>query len=189
MKRTMLIFFLAFISYSAWDKDVENMPELLMFEHVVIHGSTNFSDFTLEYRESICKPILISELDANEKLSLTIPAKEIKAESQLMRRDFLTMINADKHPDIQIYITKESIIQLMTRANSQHEVTIKMNNVQQTYVCESKIVNCHIGQRCFEGKLHMGLKDFGIMPPKKILGVIAVKNKVFISFKFILIEN
>jgi polyisoprenoid-binding protein YceI len=156
-----------------------------LFDKIQIRGKTNVNDFYMRYSDDeFCK--LPNTLNAeNSTLGINIPANKIKADSKMMLNDFLDLINADKYPTIDIEIAREEIESSPTEEPGYKNIELTMNGVTKQYRCKTYSESCYANQWCLTGQLEIRLTDFGIEPPNKFLGLIKVKDEIFVNFRIL----
>lgn len=156
-----------------------------LFDEVIITGATNVNSFQLLYNEDRFTTLINYPVTANDKLQICIPARNITSEPKLMLADFLQMINAKEHPTIAISMNATTIKDLSIGEVLDHQICVAINGTKKEYQCVSEILSCKQNEICLKGKLNVLLTDFGIDPPRKFLGIVKVKNEVFISFRLL----
>ena len=156
-----------------------------LFDKIQITGKTNVNEFYMQYREDVfCK--LPSAVGAeNSTLGINIPANKIKAESKMMLNDFLELINADKYPTIDIEIAREEIELSPSEEPGFKNIELTMNGVTRQFRCKTYAEACYANQWCMTGQLEIRLTDFGIEPPNKFLGLVKVKDEIFVNFRIL----
>ncbi len=185
-KYLMLGFFVLFgYTKTGFSKESCNIAAYL-FNEVIITGTTNINQFHLLYSENAYTRFNGSPGFSGNRLQISIPARNIEAESQLMLDDFLEMIHADKHPEIKISMDAQPIDRLRNGDSIKHRIFLTMNGKTNGYNCSSDVLLCQSDTLCLKGKLDVHLTDFGIEPPGKFFGIVKVRNEVAISFKILL---
>jgi hypothetical protein len=156
-----------------------------MFDQVHITGKTNVNDFHMEYREDeFCRmPSTFSSDEAT--IEINIPAEEVEADSKIMLKDFLDLINSDEYPNITIEIAKDEIDFASPDTEGKKTIELSMNGLTKKYQCETVSASCFVDQWCLTGQLKLKLTDFNIEPPHKFLGLVKVRNEIFISFRIL----
>lgn len=162
-----------------------------LFDNIVILGSTNINQFQLVYSEQSFSNFDINDTSRASRLTVSIPAIKFKAESKLMYRDFLQLINAKEHPLINISLGEKFSSSLFSDSlKAKHSVKITINGVMNSYNCISELSRSYYNEWQLSGKLKVKLSDFGIDPPVKFFGVVKVKDEVFITFRILfLLDN
>ncbi len=158
-----------------------------IFDNIVIKGSTNINEFQLVYSEESFSSFDAKDTSVQNKLRVSIPASKFKADSKLMQKDFLELINADEHPLIKISLGDKQFSKELLNDSIQtnHSIKITLNGVTNSYDCISEWNKSYYNEWELAGKLKIRLTDFGINPPEKFFGVIKVKDEVFITFKIL----
>ncbi len=158
-----------------------------LFDNIVIKGFTNVNEFQLVYSEESFSSFNVNDTSVQSKLRVSIPASKFKADSKLMKKDFLELINADEHPFIKISLGDKQFSRELLNDSIQtnHSIRITLNGVTNIYDCISKLNKSYYNEWELAGKLKIRLTDFGINPPEKFFGVIKVKDEVFITFRIL----
>lgn len=167
---------------------VEGSRYRYLFDEVKITGTTNITNFHLYYNEIEYRSFS-ADNNENTALNVEIPAHNIKADSQGMLRDFLSLIRADKHPEIKVSFSDNPILSEKDLKCQDQQINITMNGITKTYNCNSELVDCELEKYSIKGGLTVCLTDFEIEPPNKFFGLIKVKNEVFISFKVLFAKD
>lgn len=147
------------------------------------------SQFHLDYRESDFSEIPSGSQGKNEGFLFSIPAGRIKAESKMMRADFLEMIHVDKYPDIIIILGENIVGELSASSILNHRIGLTLNGVTNTYQVKSVKEEGPSGQWLLSGAVKIRLSNFKIDPPKKFLGLVKVNDEVLINFKILFAAN
>jgi hypothetical protein len=149
---------------------------------IKIHGSSNVNQFHFSHDNPV-----IESASGNFKTEnyIRIPVNGFNASNNKMLSDFHDMVNAEKYPDIHIEIEPGKTADFdetsgRTRFRSKISIAGKTNE----YIIPSEISTCQVSGYMLKGNLMVKLTDFGIEPPRKVLGAVKVNNEVFISFVF-----
>ncbi len=152
-------------------------------DYIQIDGSTNVNQFYFTHELSDKKKLDVSPDTKSNILELKIPAKNFKSSNHRMTEDFLELIKADKYPYIQItiHLTND---QLMSLVNDVFypEIDVQLAGKSHTYRIPGKLHRCPDQSIHVSGEVHLSLEDFDLEPPSKFLGLVKVKNEVFINF-------
>lgn len=155
-----------------------------MFDQVHIEGKTNVNSFHLEYREDeFCR--VPGDLNAeNANLEIDIPAAQVEADSQAMLKDFLELINAAEYPNISIEIARNEV-RFQHAEEEMKMIELSLNGIKKQFECTTYTQACFGDQWCLNGQLKIRLTDFDIEPPHKFLGLVKVKDEIFINFRIL----
>lgn len=152
-------------------------------DYIKINGSTNVNHFHFEQKLVDQKVITKEKPSSGQKVALQIPAHDFKASNPMMYKDFLKLIKADEYPYINITIFFE---QFRLPAGSPQTVIPKIEvglaGETQTYEIPGEVYECRKSGVHLQGKVNINLKDFGLEPPTKFMGMVKVNKEVFINF-------
>ena len=156
---------------------------------VSITGSSNVNNFVFSSKEYIGNDTLVVYQKAKgerfffEKGLLQLPVKNFKNGNPMLNRDFKKTLKASKYPNILMNFRSVTGLQ----HNSEAEVDISLAGKTRT-VC-IKLVNVTKNNIMYiKGKERLKFSDFGLKPPKKVLGFIDVKNELDVEFSIVLKE-
>jgi hypothetical protein len=153
---------------------------------IVINGATNVSNFKLEYSQDNEKEFLLDSNDFQNsyknKVVFTIPAKDIKSASRIIKRDFDTLINASSFPNIFIKLPKEDLFDIINGEKVLYApmdviISGKSRNYSTAVVIEEEA-----NEIIVSGKINLLLTDFGLYPQSRLFGLIRGKDEVKIDF-------
>lgn len=188
--KTLILLFLFFypgvVVYSQAEKDrLDNYR----IDEVVITGSTNMNQFSLNYGENNYSAIPAPDGKNHDRFMISIQARKIKAESKMMLNDFLKMINARKYPLIAITLEEDIANKVLADSSLLHQVGLTINGITNSYHVRSRSIECDPGQWCLSGSFAVNLSNFKVEAPKKFFGLIKLEDKVFINFKILFSAN
>ncbi|MGV8134264.1 MAG: YceI family protein [Mangrovibacterium sp.] len=191
MNLNVLIFILLFfypgvVVYSQAEKD---RFDHYLFDEVVITGSTNMNQFSLNYKENGYSAIPAPVGKNHDRFVISIPAGKIKAESKMMLHDFLEMINARQYPVIAVTLEEGIAEKVLADSILQHQVGLTINGITNRYDVRSLSVECDSGQRYLSGEFRVNLSNFNIDAPRKFFGLVKVEDEVLINFKILFSIN
>ena len=152
-------------------------------DYIKIDGSTNVNRFhfiqTLDQNPNVIK----RKDPARETLNLKIPAHDFKPSNPMMYKDFLDFIKAQEFPYIDITIFFENFRLPAGNASTVvPRIRVGLAGQTQTYKIPGYVEECLDKELHIKGRVNIDLKDFGLEPPTKFLGMVKVSNEVFINF-------
>jgi hypothetical protein len=155
---------------------------------LTIHGSTNVSRFQYQYTKPL-QPDRISIEVQNTPRGLHFSDAVIQLQSAAfkcgqaqMDRDLQKLLLADQHPYITILLKKVALThQTGNSQQIQSEVEITMAGVTRQYLIPMSVANSAAGYT-FSGKLALDICEFGLEPPKVMMGLVTIKDNVDIKF-------
>ena len=163
-----------------------------LLSSVVIEGETNINGFTFSFENSKIninpeQSKLIKELTHNEIVEFYIPVRAFRGSNSLMEEDFQSILKADTYPMVRVGIEKQKLNTIITENNDQNlNFFLTIAGVTKNIGGNYQISVCNKDEFILQGTTHVKLTDFGITPPKKMLGVLYVKDVIFIKFDIII---
>ena len=97
--------------------------------------------------------------------------------SKGINRDFHDLLRSDQHPKIRLEVNK---IDLSSPTGGLAHVIITIAGKHKTYAVPVKIKTGEVAE--FKGKLEVNIKNYNLEPPKKLFGMIVVKDIIEIEF-------
>ncbi|MEL7587903.1 MAG: YceI family protein [Prolixibacteraceae bacterium] len=186
MRKMMFILIVLFqAGLNGYSQAEKGKADRYLFDEVVIEGSTNMNRFHLNYRERHYSAIPETAIAEDDRFRILIPARDIMAESKLMRQDFLRMINAREYPFIYVALDEDIAARMAETSSLTHRIGLTLNGIARSYTIRSGSAECYPGQWCLTGNLKVKLSDFNIELPKKMFGLVKVNDEVFINFRIL----
>ena len=149
---------------------------------MVIKGKSNVNSFSCHFNTDYLKEYQrISHQKNNDlihfkKAVLVLNAQGFDCGSRGINRDFQELLNIDEYPDITLELKnaktdkkKVSATIVIGIAGKQHEYKVAVTPSRGT-------------QSHFKGSLHLKLSDYELSQPKKLFGLIQVKDEIEIDF-------
>jgi len=149
---------------------------------VVIHGSSNINQFHFTHDRPV-----VENASGNFKTEnyIRIPVNGFDASNNKMLSDFHDMVKAEEYPDIHIEIEPGKSADFdETSGRTRFKSKISIAGKTNEYIIPSEVSACQVSGYMLKGNLMVKLTDFGIEPPRKVLGAVRVNNEVFINFAF-----
>lgn len=189
LKFLKYIFYLAvaFLLQYTYDAAGQEAPRMenSCDSHISIHGSSNINQFQLiNHNPEIVR---FSDKGDDEKRDqrVEISVNQFKAANKRIREDFLEMVNAPEYPFIIMAIEPRVLAECRNEKGlSDFKTKITIAGVSKRFVVPCGIDSCDSSGYVLKGRLEIKLTDFGIDPPKKLLGIIKVDNEVLIDYVF-----
>lgn len=185
MKKVLLIALMLFTGECLIAQDAFHTKnvQILPSSQLSITGDTNINSFKCVFDTSYLKePQSVSYIPGNSSLSfsgavLTLATKGFDCGSRPINRDFNDLIKADKYPQLTLELNK---VKLQSASKGIASVCITIAGKQKLYDIPVDITKGDVSN--FRGKLKLDINDFGLTPPKKLFGIIIVKDDIEISF-------
>ena len=164
--------------------------------YLIAHGRTNLTKFHCQYIKSLSDTLLVMiTRDERNKLILknaeiSLSVMEFDCGNKLITKDFRKLLQASDFPELKVEaIDIQSTKSLHENQNpeqyqsaiSSAKISVTIAGRQHDYQLEIREpVNSHRG--IYSGTLHVNIRDFGLVPPRKMLGLMKVNEKVDIDF-------
>lgn len=185
MKTLMLLFLVLGLSLKmvGQNGNEKRMVHILADSELTITGDTNISKFLCGFdTKSLERSKEISFTQHNNTLKfqnaiLTLNNQGFDCGNKAINKDFHALLRTKEYPSIALEIT-ELTIQNDTQALA--KVLITIAGKHKNYTLPVHIVDSPVD--CFTGTLQLNINDFGLKPPKKMFGLIVVKEDIEINF-------
>ena len=164
--------------------------------YLVINGHTNVNNFSCVYDGNFYRDTLtvkaVSQGDYMhlENAVLKLKTKYFDCRNNMMNSDFRDLLQADKYPNIIIHVMEINKnlqeVQKLLVSNTNKKgvilsVKIDLAGKEKSYELPVEIKQVK-DERFYIGHLDLDIRDFGLSPPKKMLGLITVNERVSIDF-------
>lgn len=182
MKRLLLYIgfvLLGYVVHAQADFEKETI-KILPESELIIAGSTNVNKFDCKFDIDLIsdwREIRYSQEDNFlhfNDLKLHLLTKGFDCGHKKMNADFQDLLMCEKYPEIEIKINR---IELFSEEYSKAYITVMLAGEVNNYDLPVKI-----SENRFQGKFKMNIRDFGLQPPKKALGLIEVDEEIEVQF-------
>jgi hypothetical protein len=167
----------------------QNSFQILPDSQLTITGKTNINEFVCAFNTSLIPNTKNIKFKGNpeeihfENAILKLDNQGFDCGNKAINKDFQSLIKSSQYPEIQLELrellfkTPHQAIALLriSIAGKQKEYRVPVN-IKQNPVVQ------------YAGKLNLDINDFELTPPKKIFGLIVVKENIEINFNLI-VEN
>ena len=185
MKRLKLYTLVFLLTIQAWSQNglVTKAIEILPDSELSISGDTNINKFRCEFNTFYLeqhREVIYSQKGNTlsfKNAILTLKNEGFDCGNRAINKDFHSLLNTSEYPKI----TLELMELIFTKENNGHAcVKITIAGRQKTYVVPVDITLATTSR--FIGKMKLNIGDFGLQPPKKMLGLIVIKEEIDINF-------
>ena len=185
MKNILLFPFLLLFSIMCFAQNGTNNRtiKLLPDSKLTITGDTNISKFLCAFDSKMIPSTRKVEVRGNqeelhfENAILKLDNTGFDCGSKAINKDFHALIQTEEYPEISLEL-KKLCINTSTQAIADLIITIAGET--KAYKIPVKIVDGDIPQ--YRGDLSININDFNLKPPKKMVGLIVVKEDIDINF-------
>lgn len=157
--------------------------EVLPASELSITGDTNINTFECNFNASYTKEAQKifyshnkSQINFNGAI-LKLNTEGFDCGSKAINKDFHALIQSEKHPEILLEVNK---VKIQSPSKGLANVCITIAGIQKFYDVPVQIKNDEVAH--FQGVLGLDINDFGLEPPKKLFGIIQVKDEIEINF-------
>ena len=160
-------------------------------DHVWFTGSSNIRNFTCSAREVFVSTEAAPEEFVRTKLdgvpairsaALEVPVRSLDCGIGLQNSHLFETLRASTHPSILFvlsdYAVESSGIVPRIRMNG----ALRIAGVERNVVFQGTILRDVNGCLMLVGEREMDVRDFGVAPPKRFLGLLRVRNRVTVHF-------
>ena len=153
---------------------------------LTIIGDSNIAAFQCEFDTSHLEESQVVSYNQTGDLIqfkgavLTLRNKGFDCGSKGINRDFHDLLQTDDHPRIFLELNK---VRLSSPSQGIATVVITIAGKKRKYEVPVTFKNAVIAE--FKGNLHLNIKDYGLEAPKKLFGMIVVKDEIDIDFNLL----
>lgn len=185
MKTTLYLFFIT-ISFSfIANENIYREHEVFITEKSFLHikGATNINTFTCSYNLAPLSQKIKLQLAQLKNTThfknaiITLKNTGFDCNSRRINKDFYKLLQTDQHPNIRFELL-QTTQQNLTKTEA--HIAIKITGVKKLYRIPIRV---NKKSSFIEGQFSLDITDFGLVPPKKVLGLITVKKEVDVKFK------
>jgi len=154
--------------------------KILPSSELIIAGSTNVNKFDCKFDiQLISKPKSFVYFKDEEylrfkNLELHLRTEGFDCGNHRMNSDFQDLLMNDKYPEIVIHIDH---VELVSKEYAKAYIEVDLAGKSNKYDLPVLLTEDR-----FKGKFKMNIRDFGLKPPKKALGLIEVDEIIEVQF-------
>lgn len=193
--RFKFLYIPVFLLFSAFGFKADKSITVVFKTNSTLHiqGKTNVSKFSCFFDFNFMKEGVRLSYEKQDKAIIFKNARiKIKNEGfncggKAINKDFHKLLKTEKYPEIIMSVKK---VNLLNKAldSVQTQVEFTLNNITKEYTIQNYYcIDDQTMQFC--GTVDLNIEDFELKPPKKILGIIKVKNVITIDYNFIASMN
>ncbi|MFC6860061.1 YceI family protein [Zunongwangia atlantica] len=181
--RTVAILLFFLFSTTIFSQNLEQKTLLISKQsQLKISGDTNINSFNCIFNPTELPEKLIASFEREQQnlifqnTSLKLNAKAFDCGSRPINRDFEALIKAEKYPFIYLNLKE---LKLQSQNSALISLNIEIAGITKLYKVPVKIDH---SKSNYKGIIHLNIDDFKLEPPKKIFGLIKVKEEIEIEF-------
>ena len=157
--------------------------EILQNSELSITGDTNISKFGCNFNTFYleqCKNVVYHRNGNTinfKNAVLSLRNEGFDCGNKAINKDFNSLLQTKEYPKITLELTEINLYNV-NRGNA--FVKIIIAGKDKVYLVPVEIIAGPANR--FIGKLKLDIRDFGLQPPKKLLGLIVIKEEIEINF-------
>lgn len=185
MNRLLIYIFLVFLisSRASAQEFHEKTIDILPTTRLTIDGEANVKNFTCVFKTEF--------LTRKKNISYTVDDKTIRFKNAVLNlrnegfncghraidKDFHLLLKTKEYPEIHFQLLEARI---QEDYKGEVMVSIEIAGVSKKYFFPVQLRPSPIDR--FVGRLKLNIRDFNLEPPKKLMGLIVIKEEIEISF-------
>ncbi len=185
MGRFILHYAIFLVGVMGWGQNgfVAKSIEILPTSELSIIGDTNISGFRCVFNTFFleqCREIVYQRNGNHFEFRnavLSLRNEGFDCGNKGINKDFHALLNTKEYPKITLELTD---LTLESAAKGKARIKINMVGKEQYYFLPLEIVTSPT--HCFIGKLRLDIREFGLQPPRKFLGLVVIKEEIEINF-------
>lgn len=164
------------------DKTIKILPE----SKLNLTGDTNISAFECTFDTGYLKKgqkIKYTGTESHLKFTdaiLILNTQGFDCGNKRINKDFHDLIKSDRYPEIYLELTE---IKVRENGHATARAGITIAGIRKFYDLPVEIEKGEIAT--YKGNLELDINDFGLEPPKKLFGMIVVKDEIEINFNLV----
>ena len=195
MKSLLGILFLSLLAFTPAKKNNYTDLSLIFSGSISISGKSNIRPFsckasTIDKHDTlIVRYMKEDNIYKLENAFLEIDLNGFDCGNPFVDKDFAKLLQKDKYPTLKIDIKQMTLDELKAdNLSGKADFEIEIAGINKNYEAKfnSSITN---GIGLVEGELELNISDFNLRPPKKLLGLIKVSEKIQIEFRYFIYES
>lgn len=189
MKKYLLLFLLGFTVFVQAQQRSADQFEILPGSSLSITGDTNITDFSCGYDMELLDPIYrVNYLENEGEISFRNTILKLKNSgfdcgSKGINKDFHALLQSDQYPMINLKLLR---VQIQDSKTALAIVAIGIAGQVREYEIPVQLLPAqgegHEQGFHIAGQLQLNISDYGLQPPKKLFGIIVVKDDIQINF-------
>ena len=157
--------------------------QVLPSSELTINGDTNINAFECTFNTKYLKEshnLFYSQTNSTINFTgaiLVLDTDGFDCRSKAINKDFQDLIKSDEYPEINLELSQ---VKVVSPTKGIATVCITIAGKQKFYDVFINLENGEISH--YQGVLELDINDFNLEPPKKLFGIIKVKDDIQINF-------
>ena len=194
MKKVFVLIALLVLTFYPLSAQITFFVDIQKNSSITINGTTNLLSFKLtQHGDKLAKRnFSINATQSQNKIVLSqnehsISVTDFDSKNKLALRDFLKLVKADTYPTFRVKlnyfeIEPKAISKDLSKANASIDLTITGKTKQYNIPISS---NREGDLYILKGTEKLNIRDFGLVPPVEMMGLIRVNEWISIDFNIV----
>lgn len=156
-------------------------------QQVTINGESNVMNFWLKFSETVSSEVKYTHIHSqNNKKAIRIfnlPIISFEGQNKQIESDFRKMLKAEQFPHIAISIDENLCLSQQNGLVKELFIHITIGGKERDIPIECIWKENVVNGRQFKGKGIIHLSDFDLVSPKRLFGLVRVKETILITFE------
>ena len=199
MIRKKIILFFLILSYHFASSQNTITVDIQNESYLTLVGSTNIASFLLIQKgdkitnKKIVIPVSLNKGQINfGQNQLALSVLNFSSDNPIAYHDFMQLLKVKQYPQLFIQLLNMSLVpnkeKVTTTLKGNAEITITITGVTKNY--QIPFISSRVGDLVtVEGTHKFSIRDFGLVPPTKLMGLVRTSEIVDIKFHFIFKMN
>lgn len=197
MKNLTLILLFLTLCFEGMTKSFPKIDgdEVCLLKALLIEGKTNINKFYLTYHkpsfvDSSLNKLIHLKIANRGVFEFKIPTNKIEGRNDKILKEFRKLLKSKEYENIVVEIKQTEFLSVLNNDSSDFlNVNLTLAGISRNIKTSYTITKLTDVKLCLKGKTEVHLSDFLIIPPKKFLGFVRVKDVIFITFDILINET
>ncbi|RKQ42590.1 hypothetical protein BXY85_3201 [Roseivirga pacifica] len=152
----------------------------LVRKSVFIDGSTSIGRFSCVYQMDSITQVSVGKNPEVDVFGFQLPVKEFSCGNRMLNKDFVKTLRGDEYPNIEV------VVEDFYKQGIGYAGDIRLTLIAQDHQIEALPFELNIieGDTDYlEGTFLIDLNELEISPPKKLFGLIKVRNELKVKLR------
>lgn len=163
------------------------------YSYLHINGNTNINGFSCDYKEFRGPDTLTLNHHQGKRIILfngsvlSLKVEEINCGNRMMNSDLQELLNADQYPEIRITLKDHNpgatLAGISSQPHNRGSFAVDIEIAGVTKEASLFIINeaQETESVTYFGSIDLNLRDFGLEPPSKFMGLVKVRERIEIE--------
>jgi polyisoprenoid-binding protein YceI len=161
-------------------------------DRIWVTGSSNIVNFTCRASRVDVSVLAAPEdfdrtksdgLPAVRSAALEVPVRLLDCGIAMQNKDLFETLNATNHPSISFSLADYVVERDQPAGSVRMQGLLRIAGTERVVVLHGRVFRDVAGQFILRGERAVDVRDFGIKPPRRFLGLLRVQNEVTVHFE------